>query len=64
MTPVNYAADRSVRAKTCFVISPFDKRVKYNMYSAFRILIAHERRHLWQAEQAVDTLRKLHATAA
>jgi hypothetical protein len=26
MASVNYAADRSVRAKTCFVISSFDKR--------------------------------------
>jgi len=40
------------------VVSPFDKRVRYNLYSAFRILIAHQRRHLWQAEQAVAALRK------
>jgi hypothetical protein len=46
------------------IVSPFDKRVKYNVYSAFRILIAHQRRHLWQAEQAVETLRKIRATAA
>jgi len=39
------------------VISPFDKRVKYNLYSAFRILVAHQRRHLWQAEQAVAEVR-------
>ena len=39
------------------VVSPFDKRVKYNVYSAFRILVAHQRRHLWQAEQAVAELR-------
>jgi hypothetical protein len=41
------------------IISPFDKRVKYNVFSAFRILVAHERRHLWQAEQAVAALRKV-----
>lgn len=35
---------------------PLDSRVKYNLYSAFRILAAHERRHLWQAEQAVAAL--------
>jgi hypothetical protein len=35
------------------VVSPFDTRVKYNLYSAFRIVVAHQRRHLWQAEQAV-----------
>lgn len=40
------------------IVSPFDKRVKYNVYSAFRILVAHQRRHLWQAEQAVAELRK------
>jgi hypothetical protein len=39
------------------IISPFDKRVRYNLYSAFRIVAAHERRHLWQAEQAVAELR-------
>jgi DinB superfamily len=38
------------------IVSPFDKRVKYNLYSAFRILAAHQRRHLWQAEQAVEAL--------
>ena len=40
------------------IVSPFDKRVKYNVYSAFRILVAHQRRHLWQAEQAVAELKK------
>jgi hypothetical protein len=38
------------------IVSPFDRRVKYNLYSAFRIVAAHERRHLWQAEQAVAAL--------
>ena len=40
------------------IISPFDSRVKYNVYSAFLILTAHQRRHLWQAEQAVAALRR------
>jgi hypothetical protein len=40
------------------IVSPFDKRVRYNLYSAFRIMAAHERRHLWQAEQAVAQLKK------
>ncbi|HUP47189.1 MAG TPA: DinB family protein [Thermoanaerobaculia bacterium] len=39
------------------VVSPFDKRARYNVYSAFRIITAHQRRHLWQAEQAVAALR-------
>ena len=33
------------------VISPFDARVKYNVYAFFAIIAAHQRRHLWQAEQ-------------
>ena len=40
------------------VVSPFNKRVKYNVYSAFLIVAAHQRRHLWQAEQAVAALRR------
>lgn len=40
------------------VVSPFDKRVRYNVFSAFNILVAHERRHLWQAEQAIAALKK------
>ena len=44
--------------------SPFDKRVRYNLYSAFRIITAHQRRHLWQAEQAVATLRQSAAKSA
>jgi hypothetical protein len=39
------------------IVSPFDKRVKYNLYSAFRIVAAHERRHLWQAEKAVEVVK-------
>ena len=46
------------------IISPFDKRVRYNVYSAFRITAAHQRRHLWQAEQAVEALRQRVSTAA
>ena len=40
------------------ITSPFDSRVKYNVYSGFLILAAHQRRHLWQAEQAVAALRR------
>lgn len=39
------------------IVSPFDDRVRYNVFSAFRIVAAHERRHLWQAEQAIAELR-------
>jgi hypothetical protein len=37
------------------VVSSFNAKVKYNLYSAFRITTAHQRRHLWQAER----IRKL-----
>jgi DinB superfamily len=30
--------------------SPFNRHLKYNLYSLFHILTAHQRRHLWQAE--------------
>jgi DinB superfamily len=33
------------------VVSPFNGKVKYNLYSAFRLMPVHQRRHLWQAEQ-------------
>ena len=39
------------------LVSPFDRRVKYNLFSAIRIIAAHQRRHLWQAEQAVAELQ-------
>lgn len=40
------------------IVSPFDKRVRYNLYSAFMIIVAHQRRHLWQAEKAIAELRE------
>jgi hypothetical protein len=33
------------------IVSPFAKQMRYNVYAAFRVIAAHERRHLWQAEQ-------------
>ena len=33
------------------VVSPFDARVKYNLYAAFCLIATHQRRHLWQAER-------------
>jgi len=38
------------------VISPFNRRVKYNLLSFFNILLAHERRHLWQAEKVKEAI--------
>lgn len=37
--------------------SPFSKRVRYSIWSSFLVNAAHERRHLWQAEQAVAAAR-------
>ncbi len=39
------------------VASPFKQSVTYNMYSLFWILAAHQRRHLWQAEQALKSIK-------
>jgi DinB superfamily len=33
------------------VTSPFNARVRYNLYSCFSILPRHQHRHLWQAER-------------
>jgi hypothetical protein len=52
------AAARDLDLSRVKIVSPFDRRVRYNLYSAFRILVAHQRRHLWQAEQAVAALRQ------
>lgn len=38
------------------VVSPFNTKVKYNLLSCFHILLAHERRHLWQAERVKETV--------
>lgn len=55
------AREADLRTK---IVSPFDKRVRYNLLSAFRIVAAHERRHLWQAEQAVAELRRVQSAAS
>jgi hypothetical protein len=51
-------ATRGLDLRRIKIVSPFDKRVKYNLYSAFRIVAAHQRRHLWQAEQAIETVKR------
>jgi hypothetical protein len=38
------------------VESPVYARFSYNVYSSFRMLMAHQRRHLWQIEQILKTL--------
>jgi hypothetical protein len=36
--------------------SPFAEKLKYSMYSALRIIPVHQRRHLWQAERALEVI--------
>lgn len=38
------------------VRSPFNQKLRYNVYAALLSLLAHQRRHLWQAEQTVEKL--------
>ena len=54
---------RGVDLRKVKIVSPFDRRVRYNVFSAFRIVAAHQRRHLWQAEQAVEALKRPRAAA-
>lgn len=51
-------SSRGLDLRRMKIVSPFDRRVRYNAFSAFRIVAAHQRRHLWQAEQAVAALRR------
>ena len=39
------------------IVSPFDKRLKYNLYSCLRIIPAHQRLHLSQADAVIHRLR-------
>lgn len=39
------------------VPSPVSRYLRYNVYSAFCILAAHQRRHLWQARRAASVAR-------
>ena len=40
------------------IVSPFNTRIRYNLYAAFRIIPAHQRRHLWQGERVREALAK------
>ena len=46
------------------VVSAFDGRISYNLYATFAILAAHQRRHLWQAEQVRAQLPREAGSAA
>jgi hypothetical protein len=40
--------------------SPVDSRIRYSIWSSFVVNAAHQRRHLWQAEQAIARAREAH----
>ena len=46
------------------MISPVDDKAKYNLYSCFRILPAHEDRHIWQSERVLEELQRRGVPAA
>jgi hypothetical protein len=41
--------------------APVYARIRYNIYGALCILVAHQRRHLWQVEQIVKALDRRQA---
>jgi hypothetical protein len=51
-----YAAD-GLALNKLQVISPFSARMKYHLWSAFVVIPAHQRRHIWQAQQIVKQLQ-------
>ena len=38
------------------IVSPFNAKLKYNAYSAFRLIPNHQHRHLFQAERVLKAL--------
>jgi hypothetical protein len=40
------------------ITSPFDRRVRYSLWSSFCANAAHHRRHLWQAERVAAALNR------
>ena len=46
------------------LVSPFDARMKYNLYATFCMIAAHQRRHLWQAEQVKHRIADCRLTIA
>jgi hypothetical protein len=39
------------------ITSPFDARLRYNLYACLTTLPRHQERHIWQAEQVLERLR-------
>mgnify|MGYP000388346392 CR=1 FL=1 len=40
------------------ITSPFNPKMRYNLYSCFSMLPRHEHRHIWQAEQVWAALQR------
>jgi hypothetical protein len=40
------------------ITSPFNRRLRYTLFSCLTILPPHQHRHLWQAEQVLEQLRR------
>jgi DinB family protein len=59
---VNEQVARQLEASRGFALdrvkmaSPFAKNMQYNVYSAFVLIPAHNRRHLWQASRALASI--------
>jgi hypothetical protein len=39
------------------IVSPFNARLRYNLYACLTILPRHQERHLWQAQRALERVR-------
>lgn len=39
------------------ITSPFNKRLRYNIYSLFNVIAAHQRHHLWQAQRVQEQIK-------
>ena len=51
-------AARGIAIDKIKIASPFDARVRYSIWSSFRVNAVHERRHIWQAKQAAQALAR------
>ena len=40
------------------ITSPFNKRLRYNIYSLFNVVAAHQRHHLWQARRVKEEIER------
>jgi DinB family protein len=47
-----------LRLEAIRITSPFNARLRYNLYACLTIRPRHQHRHLWQAEQVLEGLRR------